>query len=250
MTTAAELAAKLRALADQVEALGDEPAPSPVPGPGPAFPSEVLDLRRWKLTLPVKDGAGPREVTRPLGLVVPPWFELTGDGGVRFRAPVNGVTTSGSKYPRSELRELNADGSLASWSSTSGTHTLRIVQAFTVLPLNKPHVVGGQIHDADNDVTVWRLEGSKLWVTEGDSKVKMVTDSYRLGTKFEAKYVVSGGLVQAYYNGTWVHSFKKSFKGAYWKVGCYTQANCSNSSLCNASNFGEVQVYELEVSHA
>ncbi len=44
--------------------------------------------------------------------------------GVQFRAPVDGVTTSGSSYPRSELREMTDSGSSeASWSSTSGTHS-------------------------------------------------------------------------------------------------------------------------------
>jgi hypothetical protein len=41
---------------------------------------------------------------------------------VTFTAPVNGTTTSGSKYPRSELREMTNNGlSNASWSATNVT---------------------------------------------------------------------------------------------------------------------------------
>src|SRR5690606_10716307 len=77
-------------------------------------PSELLDLSSWKLQLPTGEDESPDEVTQPDlgGFAADPWFVSNeACDGVRFRAAVNGVTTSGSDYPRSELREMTADGS-------------------------------------------------------------------------------------------------------------------------------------------
>jgi hypothetical protein len=127
---------------------------------------------------------------------------------------------------------------------------MRVVEAFTRLPSGKPHLVGAQIHDAADDVTVFRLEGSNLYVTDGDDPhYKLVTSSYTLGTPFEAAYVVSGGQVRAYYNGQLVATLAKNFSGAYFKAGAYTQANCSNSSPCSPANYGETVIYDLQVAH-
>jgi hypothetical protein len=127
---------------------------------------------------------------------------------------------------------------------------MRVVEAFTRLPSGKPHLVGAPIHDAADDITVFRLEGSNLYVTNGDDPhYKLVTSSYRLGTPFEARYVVSGGQVRAYYNGQLVATLAKSFSGAYFKAGAYTQANCANTSPCSANNYGETVIYDLQVTH-
>ena len=70
---------------------------------------------------------------------------------VAFVCPATGVTTSGSSYPRSELREMNGSN-LASWSNKAGYHRMEVHEAFMHLPTKKPEVVGGQIHDADDDI--------------------------------------------------------------------------------------------------
>ncbi|HEX4250898.1 MAG TPA: polysaccharide lyase family 7 protein [Pseudonocardia sp.] len=220
-------------------------------------PAKVLDLANWKVTLPIaKSGnaKSPEEVTQPdlATFETSPWFETSSDcGGVVFRAPVNGVTTSGSRNPRSELREMTDDGTTnASWSSTAGTHTMVVNEAFTHLPDVKPELVGAQIHDADDDITVFRLEGTNLYVTKGnDPHYKLVTSDYALGTRFEAKYVVTGGKIEAYYNGALQTTISEWFRGAYFKAGAYTQANCTDSKPCSKSNYGETTVYSVVVSH-
>ncbi|GAB4051279.1 polysaccharide lyase family 7 protein [Catellatospora paridis] len=220
-----------------------------------AYPAQVLNLTNWKETLPTGSSESPTEIKQPAlnTFAVDPWFKVNAScDGVQFRSAVNGVTTSGSGYPRSELREMTNNGtSNAAWSSTSGTHTLVISQAVTNLPATKPHVVAGQIHDSEDDVTVFRLEGSSLYLTNGDdTHYKLITSSYQLGTRFEAKFVVSGGQVKAYYNGTLQATLSKSFSGAYFKAGAYTQANCTNSSPCSSSNYGQVVIYSVTVSHS
>lgn len=215
-------------------------------------PGELLDLSRWKLTLPTGKPEKPDEVKQPAlaRFVHPEFFVAEPTGGVRFRAPVTGVTTSGSGYPRCELREMGPDGSLAAWSSSSGAHSLTVVEAFTRLPTGKPHVVGAQIHDGDDDVTVFRLEGSKLYVTKGDdTHHALVTDVYTLGTRFEATFWVWKDQVKAYYNGRLVTTIPGKFSGAYFKVGCYTQANRSNARPAESSNCGETVVHSVQVLH-
>lgn len=216
-------------------------------------PGHILNLSEWKLTLPTGSGGSPTEVVgSALGsLTGQDWFGVGRGCAVAFRAPVNGVTTSGSKNPRSELREMADGGSQsAGWSSTSGTHTMVLREAFTKLPSGKPQVVGGQIHDASDDISVFRLEGSNLYVTNGnDPHYQLVTSNYVLGSPFEAKYVVSGGMIRAYYNGRLVATIAKDFSGAYFKAGAYTQANCQDASPCSSGNYGEVMVYSLRVTH-
>ncbi len=226
------------------------------PGGGDCeYPADVLDLSGWKVQLPIGGEEDPDEVTQPdlATYSVDPWFLPTEScDGVQFRAAVNGVTTGGSNYPRSELREMTADGSdEAAWSSDSGTHTMVVREAVTALPADKPHVVAGQIHDGSDDVSVFRLEGSSLYVTKGDTTHhKLVTDDYVLGTPFEAKFVVSGGTVKAYYDGALQTTISADFSEAYFKAGAYTQANCGNSDPCEAANFGQVVIHDIDVTHS
>lgn len=217
-------------------------------------PAQVLNLGGlWKLTLPTGPKDNPTEIS-PAGLNTfsdPNWFHLTPENGVAFTAPVNGITTSGSSYPRCELREMAANGKAASWTSKSGTHTLVVNEAFTAVPAVKPHLVGAQIHDAKNDWATFRLEGSRLYVTNGnDPHAYLVTAGYVLGTRYEAKFIVGNKAIQAYYNGALVATIAaKKLKGAYFKAGAYTQANCTNSQPCSASNYGQTTIYGISVTH-
>ncbi|GAA1295643.1 polysaccharide lyase family 7 protein [Saccharothrix xinjiangensis] len=221
-------------------------------GGGCTYPADVLDLSNWYIGLPIGEDERPTNVEQPEldTFSVDPWFTATEDcAAVRFRAAVDGVTTSGSNYPRSELREMSGSDK-ASWSSTSGTHTMVIDQAITALPEERPYVVAGQIHDGSDDVSVFRLEGTRLYITNGDtSRHKLVTDDYALGTRFEAKFVVGGGKIRAYYNGVLQTTLSKSFSGGYFKAGAYTQANCGNSAPCDDGNYGEVEIHGLSVTH-
>ncbi|WP_418277788.1 polysaccharide lyase family 7 protein [Isoptericola jiangsuensis] len=236
--------------AGQLATIGSASAAAPCD-----YPSQQLDLESWKMTLPTGSDESPTEVTQPDldTFSADTWFQVNDAcDGVQFRAAVDGVTTSGSGYPRSELREMISDGSdEASWDATSGTHTLTVVQSFDHLPEEKPHLVGAQIHDSDDDVTVFRLEGTSLYVTKGDdTHHHLVTDDYQLGTQFEAKFVVADGEIKAYYNGELETTIEHDSSGNYFKAGAYTQANCENSSPCDSSNYGQTTIYDLQLTHS
>ncbi|RKN03864.1 glycosyl hydrolase family protein [Streptomyces radicis] len=219
------------------------------------LPSEVLDLSDWKVTLPIGDDEDPTEIFQPDldEYSHDPFFRVNDAGdAVTFRAPVNGVTTGGSSYPRSELREMESGGEdEIEWSSTSGTHTMTVREAFTHLPEDKPEVVGAQIHGGDDDVTALRLQGSRLWITDEDTvQHHLITDEYELGTVFELEYVVSDGEIEIYYNGELETTIDHSDSTNYFKAGAYTQANCERSSPCSDDNYGEVEIYDLTVTHS
>lgn len=112
-----------------------------------------------------------------------------------------------------------------------------------------------------NAATRWSGEGDGVWIrfdlgavtTVGSvalsAHYKLITGSLALNTVFEVRFVVGGGQIKAYYNGTLVSTISKSFSGAYFKAGAYTQANCTNSSPCSASNYAQVVIDGLTVSH-
>ncbi|MET7573658.1 polysaccharide lyase family 7 protein [Streptomyces sp. NPDC005492] len=220
-------------------------------------PAAAIGLSKaWKLQLPIPNSTGsPQEIFQPAlaTYAKAPWFTTNAScNAILLRAAVNGATTSNSGYPRSELREMNADGTATrSWPSTSGTHTMVVDQAITHLPKTKPHVMAGQIHDSDSDVTSFRLEGTSLYITSyNTTHYKLVTSNYKLGTRFQGKFVAHDGKVDVYYNGALKATVAAAFDSGYFKAGDYTQANCNNSSPCDSSNYGEVALYGVKVTHS
>jgi poly(beta-D-mannuronate) lyase len=204
-----------------------------------------IDLAPWKLTLPVGEPERPREIL-PAELAhfaLAPWFRRE-DGALAFRAPVEGVTTKGSSYPRSELREHEA-----AWSTSKGVHTMTIRQAIVKLPAKKPHVVAGQIHDAKDDVVMIRLEGKKLFVEGGGKNLGMLDADYALGTEFVVRLAASAGRIRVYYGDleTPKVDVERRAEGCYFKAGVYVQSNLSKGDV--AGDYGEVVIRELAVSH-
>jgi hypothetical protein len=220
----------------------DPPPQTPIEVPAPQYPSQVFDLTNWKLTLPIGSSGDPDEIKQPgLGTYSSEFFHTVAGPGVLFKAPQNGVTTPNSKNTRSELREMKNGGKdNASWS----TGTMEAVLAFTHLPSSKPHVVGMQIHDSDDDVSVLRLEGTDLWTTNGDNTHgTKIMSGYQLGTFIKVKVVAGGGSIKWYLNDVEVASLSKSISGGYFKAGAYQQAGNSGS------DYGEVVIRSLVVTH-
>lgn len=232
------------------------PPPPPPPPPSCAYPSQILNLTDWKETLPTGASESPTEIKQPAlaTYTITPYFKVNDAcNGVQFRAHTSGVTTSGSGYPRSELREMSNNGSTnASWATNDGkTHTMFIDQAIVAVPTTKKHVVAGQIHDAADDVIVIRLENSKLFVDINGVDGPTLDSNYTLGKRFTVKFVAGGGKIQVYYNGasTPAYTLTKNGSGNYFKAGVYTQSNCSTEAACSINNYGEVHIYDLWLSH-
>lgn len=243
------------------------PTPTPsTPTPTPTScdtPHDVLPMDYWKITMPFTSANGNTdgntnnagEVDWSDGLSSyerSPYFTNSGCNYVQFRAHVGGATTNGSGYPRTELREMNYRGNEASWSSGSGTHTMEVDLRVTALPPVKSHITIAQIHDGDDDVITFRLEGSKLFLEIDGSDGPTATSSYSLGQRVKLKFVVSNNQTRAYYNGSLFHTLNKSYSGAYFKTGAYVQSACAGDkdvSGESCSSYGEVEIFDIYLDH-
>jgi cell division septation protein DedD len=224
------------------------------------LPSQVLDLANWKLNLPI---AAPgtstsMEIANLIGYTNAPYFATTPDNAaVEFVAPVGGATTSGSSYPRSELREMSG-GKGASWSTTVGVHTMVVREATLHLPVVKPQVVTAQIHSASDDVIEILTDGSRSTSKpgtvsiclryKGSMKTPCLDDAYVLGTPYTITITAGGGHIKIAYNGVQKFDYATSMSGLYFKAGAYTQSNPSKGDAPTA--YGETAIYALNVTHS
>lgn len=224
--------------------------PKHVPaGPVKRLPADVLDLTNWRLALPTgKKDADQVDQPELATFQDSRYFHLNkAKTGVVFRANAGGATTDGSKYPRSELREMRDHGEKeAAWSSDSGIHTMTITEAITALPPKKPQVVAGQIHDDEDDVIMIRLEKSRLFVEANGDEVGLLDKAYALGTTFTVKVRATSDGIRVTYNGRTSVKYDKTGKHWYFKAGCYTQSNEDDDA---PDAYGEVVIYKLKVEH-
>jgi hypothetical protein len=214
-----------------------------------------IDLTHWRLTLPTGRKHDPTEILAPQlssGYQNSRYFTDT-SAGLYFFAPVDGLTTKGSSYPRSELREGNPDGSLYNWHDTDFrtselSATLRVVQ----LPSTGKLVVG-QIHGLQNGQPLVKLEvdngnlkalardkpagssvshplngpdGKQLHFAIGESF------SYRIkvGNSVDGKTQSLGVSING--NEVWSQQLDASWRdvGLYFKAGAYVQDNTGPST--------------------
>ena len=225
-------------------------------------PYEILG-GYWKITLPTGNDGKAEEVLLPaLATYAGPHFYVNATGdGLTFVAPTDGVTTKNSKNPRSELREMNADGTLAAWSSTVGAHSMEVELTVDEFQRgSKPHVVIAQIHDKNDDVCVFRLEGNttgdrsvgKLWITDGDKTRGHFVADVRLGERIRVGFHVRNGIIRFGYNGEPLpYEQRKAVTGCYFKAGCYNQAGGIITRLPDGSaDVARVTIYSVTVMHS
>lgn len=217
--------------------------------------SELIDLSRWKLTLPINtDSPGkPDEITQPQlqSFVEPNYFFINQVGdSVVFRAHCGGITTRGSDYPRCELREMQPNGmDEISWSTDdAAAYTLKMKAAITKTSPIKQHVVCAQIHDENNDVLMIRLEGEKLFIEREPFERVMFNRRYKLGTPFEIFMQSGDGKILVWFNNELKLDWDIALKGCYYKVGCYTQSNVSKGD--QPESYGEVILYDVAIQQA
>lgn len=235
-------------------------------------PSGKINLKPWKLTLPVNSSGGlggsaaeikGRDLT---SYVNKPWYEPVKSAGkligVKFYAVDKGATTSSSGNPRSELREMTSTGSTEyNWSPYSGTHRMLIKQKVYNLT-GRQHVVIGQIHDKDSDTiddyAVFRLQGTQLWAyidgSTSSGKSKLLDGNVRLNQVITVGFMVKNGTITMYYDKTGsanpkaVHTVaypKGSVGGAYFKAGSYCQCGTGKGYSGSAG----VEILGLGVTH-
>jgi hypothetical protein len=246
--------------------------------PAARVPSAVLDLRRWRLNLPVDSKGGTSGesalVRQPEVLTYTDTsFAVNPAGdGVVFTAGAGGATTENSRYARSELRELSASGSLAAWRAASGTHTMTVLGSVDHLPGNKPQVSAAQIHGSSDIPLIVMATGYcdarcnhdsrtrtippgtvRLLTKENDDSSSGVLDpDYALGSRYILTVQVRAGLATLTYKNlrsgfVGMRSFRvTSGQGLYFKAGAYTLSNLKTDAT---SAYGQTTINALSVTH-
>lgn len=212
------------------------------------YPASVVGTG-WKVTL--ESGL---DVAQPaLASYKDDNFRVSDDGnGAQLRCHYGAGHTANSENTRCEWREMTSDGkSLASWSTTSGHHELTHVFTADKLYDIRPITVLAQIHDSKNDLTVFRLEGNSLFITNGNAThTYLVTSSFPPESKQSVGFIVDSGEVQYTFNDKLV-PFVQKIKGSavYFRAGNYAQANATTAPGGKTTDYSQVTTYGLTVSH-
>lgn len=243
---------------------GGSTAPAPVP---------PIDRTLWKLTLPV-DASGGFSGTaieiKPLPATYEraPYFYTAADGALTFMAPANGATTSGSHYPRSELREMTSGGTEAAWTIAQGG-TLGASLAVDELPVastgKNGRIVIGQIHGPSDELCRLYYDNGRLYFHDDKSGPSRTELEYELRSPtgaaaniplhdvFDYSIVVANGTltVSAQHNGIaysateTINSFWTG-KALYYKAGAYVQVGKPGSGAgTTGTGRGMVSFYRL-----
>jgi hypothetical protein len=227
-------------------------------------PGGNFDLAVWELQEPVGSPGAPTtippaDLEGPSGFHDSYFFTDPTDGAMAFWDPESGVTTPDSTYPRSELREMNADGSEANWP-IAGTSTLSATVAVTSVP---DHVCIGQIHLGTAleagltastkpllELYYYASGEIELGIEDGPAggQTSHAITSVPLGTKFSYAVTLTGAgtitLVVAGATSTFPMPSSFDGYGQYFKAGDYDQSVGSDAGV-GAS----VKFYALQVTH-
>ncbi|MCG7203200.1 polysaccharide lyase family 7 protein [Streptomyces arenae] len=233
---------------------GSARAANPNVAPGGNF-----DLSIWQLQEPVGSPGSPTTIPSSRlqgagGYQDAYFYTDTRDGAMTFWAPEKGVTTPNSSYARSELREMNRDGSAANWS-LSGSHrmsaTLRVVSVTKNVCVGQIHLGTGGSSTKPLLELYYHSGGDIVLGTENSPDGGQTTHAVghvSIGKTWTYTIAVSGGnTIDLTVNGTTTHyAIPSSFNQykQYFKAGSYNQ-----SSSDSTTNGARVAFYGLTVSH-
>jgi hypothetical protein len=241
-----------------------------VTGRKPRDVIESIKNKRWKLNLDVnKAGEHSEEQNDSVeksakeladGFVFDEHFDVVDDGGpaVRFRSHLNGAITKTSKYPRTELREMQAGNPTeeAEWNS-GGPDVHRLTARVKVMqgPSTEGHnrVSIGQIHDGDDLIQIM-YDGKKKVVgytwDDGNGNGRwqddLLIEDLDPGERWFTYRIEAGkGNVRVSVKedgGSWQEKVVKTVRrsGCYFKVGAYTQSSVlKHGSAAKPKDYGE-----------
>ncbi|MET1077737.1 MAG: polysaccharide lyase family 7 protein [Pseudomonas sp.] len=227
----------------------------------------MIDLTTFNLSIPSHTSATLIQTGRLNNGYESQYFRPQPDGSIVFWVPVTGALSDSARYPRTELRETQADGTLSYWKLQSSDSYLNAVMAVNQVP-SKGKIIIGQIHSKDevgseNDPLlklqyhylrgVGRLE-ALLRKRPGDAEVQniLLAENVQLGQRFsyELRVTPSGKLgIQVSSKGK--ESSHYQVLSGYWgkqhlyfKAGAYIQDNYGSSQ-----EGGRVTVYNLTSRH-
>lgn len=222
--------------------------------------TDDLSYSNWSLQLPVGSGTSPTTISSSKlsgGYSLSPYFYKASDGGQIFMNPQKGITTSGSKHPRTEMREVTSSGSGAAWLS-SKTNTLKVDLKVTKVG-NNGNVCIGQVFNGSDSITLGELQynGSgrlKVFYEEAKGKGEPLKDTgvtIPLNTRFTYELGYSQNTLTVKINGKQVYSRKPSSKVSgnkfYFKYGAYDQT--ATAGTPTKTVYTQLSVYSTSLTH-
>ncbi|OIK04810.1 polysaccharide lyase family 7 protein [Streptomyces monashensis] len=222
-------------------------------------PGGNFDLSVWELQEPVGSPGSPTIIPSSRlqganGYQDAYFYTDIRDGAMIFWAPEKGVTTPNSNYARSELREMNRDGSAADWA-LSGSHsmsaTLRVVSVTKNVCVGQIHLGSGGSSTKPLLELYYHANGDIVLGTENSpsgGQTSHAVGHVAIGNTWSYTIAVSGGnTIDLTVNGTTTHyAIASSFQQykQYFKAGSYNQ-----SSSDSTTDGARVAFYGLTVKH-
>ncbi len=213
-------------------------------------PASILSyLKNWKITFPLdsdgKDSANDsqsgndcddrnndayeiRNITGDIPYPFSEYFFVHGKE-VFFKAHCAGATTSGSSYPRSELRQTPGGGD--NYWSMDDYQYLDVRVRAVHLPDEKPEVSMVQIHGPDDEPlrVEYRADSQGLHVVQNEDDTVEYVLPYSLGQQLHVTVTVDNGDITCRIENedtgdVWSDTWEAEDSKGYFKVGCYTQS--------------------------
>jgi hypothetical protein len=232
---------------------------APALNPGVA-PGGNFNLSIWELQLPIGSPGSPTTILPSQlagggGYQNPTYFWTDkNDGSMTFWDPESGVTTPNSNYARTELREMNSNGTPADWS-LAGNSTLsaelRVVSVTSNVCVGQVHLGSGGTSTKPLAELYYHSNGNIYLGTEnspsGGQTLHYITN-VALGAHWTYVINVHGNTINLTVNGSKTsYSIPTSFDAyhQYFKAGDYNQSSSSSTT-----NGAKVKFYSLNVSHS
>lgn len=190
-----------------------------------------------------------------------PVFYTTGEvpNKTRFYVKADAPGISGST-PRTELREVNADGTAAAFNALSGTHEMYGRSTVVHGPAAAPDIVFAQLHNGDVDRVSLRTQlvsGTvRGRIRVNGTSVHEWANPYVEGTEVEWLIRVISGELLVFINDMTTPAYTApagtltataGVNTWYFKAGCYLQ---TDSATVGTSEYGSVDLRSLRVKHS
>jgi len=220
----------------------------------------MIDLATWNLSIP--EGSPPATIDTPkLVDGFKDQYFHSDTGTLFFWSPVTGSRTANAIYPRSELRETYANGTLKNWTYPEADNLLYATLAVNQVP-STGKIVIGQIHAYNSTKPLVKVEYQYKTTTQSgnivakvrmrpddtESRVIIVAENVPLNREFSYLIHLSpGGALGVSAAGyQWDTQLSSTWrdKPLYFKAGVYVQDNTGYTS-----EGGKVTFYKLDIDH-
>ncbi|MHC1705655.1 MAG: polysaccharide lyase family 7 protein [Tenuifilaceae bacterium] len=224
-------------------------------------PSSYFDLSAWKLQTLDANNAFTEIMSAQLvaGFNSDLFYTNPPDNSMVFKVPSNGATTSGSTYPRTELRQMSGG---ANWELLDPTEHYLTAQCKVITVASaKPQTIIGQIHGSDDESELLKLRWTGYLpgqcfiealyqandAIRTEYKVKLA-EGLSLGSLITYVISMKNGIITTTVNGnsasqTYTTNFYGTTDRYYFKAGNYLSYNGIDPIV-----IGQNQFYKLSLS--